>query len=109
MIAYKVFYLKKRKLYPFWLKELMEFYDPKYIYQRPLKCGPFACFECLKEAKDFAVGWEVPYRIHRVKIKVSKDICLWNPDWIGGVKQYVKNYHPNTVFADEFEILERVK
>lgn len=106
MIAYKLFELHDKKLYPWYpsIKAIFHYYDPKYIITRAEGCGPFTCFETAEEAKLFAQDsgyWDV---VHRVRIKKSKDICIWTN------KEAKKTVLPlGTILADEFEILEQIK
>ncbi|KKK82206.1 hypothetical protein LCGC14_2805680 [marine sediment metagenome] len=107
IIAYKLFEKHKGKLYSWypWHGMKFEAYDPKYIITRADDCGPFACFDTVKNALRLGGpqkhDWDVLYQ---VRIKESKDKYLW----IGDCKRR-SDFPRGTILADEFEILEQVK
>ena len=113
MIAYKAFKIAKAKLYPFWVSSDFEHYPKYLIHLRSDECGPFACFKKVEQAKCFT-GWhdDIKSVIYKINIKKSKERGLW----IGGSGSYYNRrghkFIPDwdgTIYADEFEILERIK
>ncbi len=106
MIAYKMFHKIKNSLYPWNNPHPWTAYSKTLINTRANGCGPFACFKYLSELKEFAFGFDSAPNPHKVKIKLSKDIYLWDEN---GASMLSDELPAGTILADEFEILERVK
>lgn len=109
MIAYKVFTEKNNKLYSAVCFEHFNSYSKTLINTRPDNCGPFACFLDARQASRFLNDYLWAGKAHRthaiysVKIKQSKATRLWLDN--GEINLFPP---PGTVYADEFQILERV-
>jgi len=106
MIAYKVFYSNREKLYPVAVSFDFEPYDPEFIITRADGCGPFAAFVNLEQAKRFKNYWKISQKIFKVNIKKSKNKSLWIDGWMRTDSHI---FPEGTILADEFEILEEVK
>ena len=75
MIAYKVFRVKDRKLYPFCIDGKFEDYPLEFIHLRAKGCGPFTCFQYFVDAQHFIKLWRWwghKNVIYKVAVKKSR-------------------------------------
>lgn len=111
MIAYKVFRKINGNLFPFWVSSEFQHYPIGFTHTRAVGCGPFTCFNTIGNAVELCNNWKgIPTVIYRVRIKKSKDRSGWINNATNLWWRRKNSFEwGGTIYADEFEILERVK